>query len=178
MIVTSLERLGAVVRERRKELGLTQSELAERAGVTRQWLSRLEQGKDGASVQRLLLLCDELELVVDLRKAAPVSTPQQAAPSLMPQSTLDEFARLARADVAGIIPRSTFNAIASRALPDFSQLLTPELRDQLQKISRMGASLPFVGSVQDPAEEGQPDTSAADSPDKQRRSDEDSMEDV
>lgn len=37
--------LGALVRERRRELGMSQLELADAVGVSRQWIVGLEQGK-------------------------------------------------------------------------------------------------------------------------------------
>jgi HTH-type transcriptional regulator / antitoxin HipB len=37
--------LGALVRDRRRRLGMTQDELARRVGVSRQWVVGLEQGK-------------------------------------------------------------------------------------------------------------------------------------
>lgn len=43
-IITSRD-LGAVVRARRGELGLTQATLADRTGVSREWLRQLEAGK-------------------------------------------------------------------------------------------------------------------------------------
>lgn len=39
--------MGAYAAERREELGLTQQELAERAGVSRAWVARFE--RDGSS---------------------------------------------------------------------------------------------------------------------------------
>ena len=53
------------VRERREELGLTQDELASRAGVSRQFILRLEAGKaPGVSVDKLMRVLDQLDLAL------------------------------------------------------------------------------------------------------------------
>lgn len=45
MRIKTARDLGALVRERRLERGLTQEELARAVGVSRQWMVGLEQGK-------------------------------------------------------------------------------------------------------------------------------------
>lgn len=55
-----------VLRERRKTAGgLTQQELAERAGVTRQSIISIEQGKYRPSVELALMLARALGCTVD-----------------------------------------------------------------------------------------------------------------
>lgn len=46
--------LGAVAAERRVVLGLTQSALADQAGVTRDWLARFETGAPNVTVARVM----------------------------------------------------------------------------------------------------------------------------
>ena len=46
--------LGLVIRARRKELGLDQSALASRVGVSRQWVVEVEKGKSRAEVALVL----------------------------------------------------------------------------------------------------------------------------
>ena len=46
--------LGALIRERRKKLGLDQSELARRTGVSRQWVVAVERGKPRAEIGLVL----------------------------------------------------------------------------------------------------------------------------
>jgi len=46
--------IGAVIRERRRALGLDQGELAEKVGVSRLWINQVERGKPGASLSRVL----------------------------------------------------------------------------------------------------------------------------
>lgn len=55
---------GSAVRRARKEQGLSQVELAKRAGVGRPWLSELETGKRTAELGRALSVLSALELAV------------------------------------------------------------------------------------------------------------------
>ena len=54
MFVRSARTLGMLLREQRRRRGLTQAQLARRAGVSRQWLSSLERGREGAELGRVL----------------------------------------------------------------------------------------------------------------------------
>jgi len=54
--------LGAAVRNRRQFLGLSQEQLAERAGVERKSVSRVETGAYSPSIDRLWDICDALEV--------------------------------------------------------------------------------------------------------------------
>ncbi|SCE88900.1 HTH-type transcriptional regulator / antitoxin HipB [Micromonospora viridifaciens] len=63
--------LGRYVRDRRRELGLTQTGLATEAGVSRRWLSDLEAGKESAEVGLVLRTLAALNLMVD---AVPLET--------------------------------------------------------------------------------------------------------
>jgi len=64
---------GTLVRRRRKQTGLTQAELAERAGVTRQWLSRFEAGTEDASLAKTLSVLEVLE--ISLTDSAGIRVP-------------------------------------------------------------------------------------------------------
>ncbi len=46
--------IGALIWARRRELGYTQAELAEMAGVSRLWINQLERGKSGAGLGLVL----------------------------------------------------------------------------------------------------------------------------
>ena len=77
MLITDLSELGELIRRRRTELDLSQTELAEQVGATRQWVSRLENGKNDISAQRLLSVIDALDLNLDVRAprtATPTAT--------------------------------------------------------------------------------------------------------
>ena len=61
---------------RRKALGLTQAELASRAGTTVTTVHRVEAGVSGVSSELMLALADELEVETKpLRKLFAVSSP-------------------------------------------------------------------------------------------------------
>lgn len=56
--------LGKKIRARRKELGMTQEELAEKLGVGHQALSRIEQGHMAPKMDRLPLIAKNLKCTV------------------------------------------------------------------------------------------------------------------
>ena len=56
--------LGAIVRLRRKELDLTQGELAGLSGVGERFVSEVERGKATAELGKVLRLLDRLGLTV------------------------------------------------------------------------------------------------------------------
>lgn len=67
MRLTRTEEAGALVRDRRRALHIAQVELATRSGITRQLLSRFEQGKSDLPLSVVLELMRELSLSVDVR---------------------------------------------------------------------------------------------------------------
>ncbi len=60
--VASAVDIGALVREARLAAALTQQQLADRAGTTRQWVNRFEAGNDRASLSKVLAVLAELNL--------------------------------------------------------------------------------------------------------------------
>ncbi|MGE4504628.1 MAG: helix-turn-helix transcriptional regulator [Desulfovibrionaceae bacterium] len=54
--------IGAAIRTRRKDLGLSQEALAEKAGVGPRFVLELEKGKDTAEIGKILLVLDALNL--------------------------------------------------------------------------------------------------------------------
>lgn len=67
-MVTTVRDLGAAVREARRTAGLSQQALADRAGVPRQWVSRLETGSNpGAELRKVLDVFAALSLTVVLQ---------------------------------------------------------------------------------------------------------------
>jgi HTH-type transcriptional regulator / antitoxin HipB len=60
--INSIRDLAAVIRGRRRELGLTQAEVAARIDVSRQWIALFEAGNSGATLDRVVRLLDALEL--------------------------------------------------------------------------------------------------------------------
>jgi len=60
--IGSARQFGAVVRAERKQRGLTQVQLAERAGVSRAWLARFETGHPASSIEPIFRVLGELGL--------------------------------------------------------------------------------------------------------------------
>ena len=59
--------LGETIRRLRREAGLTQEEVAEKAGISRPTLSRLEQGRfANVSVRALFIILDILDYEIEL----------------------------------------------------------------------------------------------------------------
>jgi HTH-type transcriptional regulator/antitoxin HipB len=71
--------LGAIIRERRRQLGLGQAELAERIGVSRQWIIGVERGRARAEIGLLLRTLDTLSIrlnaATDMSPAKPRINP-------------------------------------------------------------------------------------------------------
>jgi transcriptional regulator with XRE-family HTH domain len=74
--------IGRLARQRRIDLDMSQGDLAERAGVTRQWLSRFEQAKADVSLAKALRVLRELGLVVDVTPRSDKKT--SAGPARVP----------------------------------------------------------------------------------------------
>jgi len=60
MFIRTPADLGAVIRDRRRQLGLDQAELAERIGVSRQWVVGIERGRARAELGLVLRTLDSL----------------------------------------------------------------------------------------------------------------------
>ncbi|QOR71597.1 helix-turn-helix transcriptional regulator [Ruania alkalisoli] len=61
-----------IVRDRRRDLGLTQAALAERIGMTRQWVVRFENGyAETATIEHATRLAEVLELEIDIQVPVP-----------------------------------------------------------------------------------------------------------
>lgn len=73
MLIHTPRELGHLVRDQRKQAGLSQRKLAEFVGVSRQWVIALEQGNAGAEVGLVLKALAAVELRIDV--GARSSTP-------------------------------------------------------------------------------------------------------
>jgi HTH-type transcriptional regulator/antitoxin HipB len=75
MRIRTSQDLGLLIRERRRALGLDQLELAQKVGVSRQWLVEVEKGKERAEIGLLLRTLAALDLALDLAPAVdPAAT--------------------------------------------------------------------------------------------------------
>jgi HTH-type transcriptional regulator / antitoxin HipB len=61
--------IGQAIRHYRKQAGLTQAELADRVGVDRTYLSRLERGQETEQLRRILAMLRELGVKATLEHA-------------------------------------------------------------------------------------------------------------
>jgi len=65
MFIRTPADLGAVIRDRRKQLGLDQSTFAKRIGVSRQWVIGVERGHARAAMGLVLRAIDDLGIRLD-----------------------------------------------------------------------------------------------------------------
>lgn len=66
MRVNAMRDVAAAVRGRRKDLGLSQADLARRVGVSRAWINAVEAGKPRVEFDLILRLLDRLGLGLDI----------------------------------------------------------------------------------------------------------------
>jgi transcriptional regulator with XRE-family HTH domain len=106
--------LGAFVRDRRRLLGLTQAELAERAGVLQASVSDLERGRvalPGADARRRLAAALGVPHV-DLLVAAGELTAEEAG------RPVEDVTDPARAEILALLDRVEFNKVRREGLLD------------------------------------------------------------
>jgi len=77
MLVRTPADLGAVIRDRRKQLKLDQAALAKRIGVSRQWVIEIERGHPRAALSLVLRAVDALDIQLD----ASIREPNRRRPS-------------------------------------------------------------------------------------------------
>jgi HTH-type transcriptional regulator/antitoxin HipB len=94
MRVRTAKDMGLLAREQRKRRGWGQAELAERVGVSRQWVVAFERGKSGAPLGLVLRTLHELGLELDLRVGGgAASASGEVLPSAIDLDALLERAR-------------------------------------------------------------------------------------
>ena len=79
MLLRTPKDVGAVIRSRRRELGLDQASLAKKVGVSRLWIIEVERGKPRAAVGLVLRTLEALG--IGLRLDAPAAN-AVAAPDI------------------------------------------------------------------------------------------------
>lgn len=60
----AVHQIGEIIRRARIEAGMTQSELAQKADIRREYLVRLERGLETTQLRALQAVCDALDLVL------------------------------------------------------------------------------------------------------------------
>lgn len=73
MFVRTTREIGLLVRDRRRETGLTQAQLAEQVGASREWVRLLESGRPRLDLGLTLRALSALGIVLDAQVLA--STP-------------------------------------------------------------------------------------------------------
>ena len=79
MQIRNARELGALARHRRRELGWSQTELAQRLGTSRSWVSEAENGKGSAEVGLVLKTLEVLGLVLDVHQPQRQLNPPRAS---------------------------------------------------------------------------------------------------
>lgn len=97
MLIRSPKALGALIRNRRSELGIDQAELASRAGTTRHWIMDVEKGKPTVELVRVLRTLEALELEIEVRPRSNRSEPvARSAEVSVPRVDIDSIVNKAR----------------------------------------------------------------------------------
>jgi HTH-type transcriptional regulator / antitoxin HipB len=85
--------LGAAIRDRRRQLGLGQASLAERIGVSRQWVIAIERGRSRAELGLVLRALTALGLRLDTSDS---TASQSRKPAAAPKVDIDAIVNAAR----------------------------------------------------------------------------------
>ncbi|MGH6890305.1 MAG: helix-turn-helix domain-containing protein [Rhizomicrobium sp.] len=81
MLIRTPADLGAVIRDRRKDLGLDQATLAQKIGVNRKWVISIERGRARAELGLVLRALDALGIPLNTG-AAPKARKIASIPSV------------------------------------------------------------------------------------------------
>jgi HTH-type transcriptional regulator / antitoxin HipB len=130
MIAKTPREIGLLLRERRRQLGLDQQELAKRAGTSRQWIIEVEKGKARAEVGLVMRALAVLGLSLDVRPSEPRRAHDQAAPPF----DLDAVIERARHVDAPAVPEKGGRVGASGKAPP----PRPPLKSSHARIKRVG----------------------------------------
>lgn len=68
MRIKTVENLGQLVSDQRKQRGWSQTQLAEKVGVSRLWISQLENGKESVEFGLVLKTLRALDLALEVSK--------------------------------------------------------------------------------------------------------------
>jgi HTH-type transcriptional regulator/antitoxin HipB len=94
--IRTASELGLAIRARRKELALDQATLAERVGVTRQWVIDIEKGKPRAELELVMRTLRALDLNVLIEKPGQVNHSTGYAQAYIAPPVKDVLTRLER----------------------------------------------------------------------------------
>ena len=92
MLIRTPTDFGAIIRDRRKKLGMGQAELAAQIDVSRQWVVSIERGHSRAELGLILRALDTLGIRLDAKDSDAI--PPTARPGL--DIDIDAIVRSAR----------------------------------------------------------------------------------
>lgn len=103
--------IGLLLREQRRKLGLDQAALAERIGVSRQWLVEVEGGKPRAEIGLVLRALGAVGLVLDVKSVDSAAKPTEPPTKTRPHATAKSRPRKpsqppAEIDIDAVIERA------------------------------------------------------------------------
>ncbi|PWG63069.1 helix-turn-helix domain-containing protein [Bifidobacterium callitrichidarum] len=135
--VVSMSQLAVTMRDARIVQKMTQAELAERAGLTRPWVSQFEQGKIiNASFARVLSMCQVLGVAVTLGYDAPDCTEEtnteESHPAAVLPRTDTQVETDAKTPVAEVMP---ITAAFNQQGHDYGEELQSKLREFRKSMS-------------------------------------------
>lgn len=76
MRIKTAENLGQLVQDQRKQRGWSQTQLAEKVGVSRLWVSQFENGKESVELGLVLKTIRALDLILDVTKLSKNPFPE------------------------------------------------------------------------------------------------------
>lgn len=91
--------LGSRVRQARRQMALTQEELAEKMGISASFLGHIERGSRVASLETLVSLCNVLKVTPEYLLSASLHSFDDSMPDGLSEderAKLNEFLRLAQ----------------------------------------------------------------------------------
>lgn len=74
----SRRELASIIEQHRRELGMSQAELASRVGVSRQWVISMEAAEGNPSLTNLIAVLDALDLEIEVNQVSKASRASQA----------------------------------------------------------------------------------------------------
>ena len=96
--------LGLRARSRRRQLGLTQAQTAERAGLSPSYIAHLEHGTRFASLETFVALCNALALSPEILLRGSLAAPCRTMPE-QGAALAERFTRIADGAMRQFLPR-------------------------------------------------------------------------
>jgi transcriptional regulator with XRE-family HTH domain len=88
-VAATLRQVIATARSRRRELGWSQGELAQRLGVSRTWVQEFEAARGGASIDTVLRALGELGISLSIEIPGAAGPTPEAQPDLDLDALID-----------------------------------------------------------------------------------------